>query len=405
MKKIFYYILAISSCIIPGCGGCGHNTNTPAATPSVCASSPAPAASVQIDTEKLYQKAKEAQQSNDFEEAAALYKKILEKNPNHHKARKRLGEIYYFTGEYEPAIREFKKALEAKPPNAAAIKSNLVLCYLAVDRPESALPLIEKDLDEYSRWESHYSFLTQANYSLYMMEKNQEKKKKIIETIKTELSEGIKETTIPYTKSMLKASLALFEGDRKKTSAELGNALKEAQQDRDRISILFLLGALEDENGNRKEALNFFRQTVESAEKTDTLDPSNLMDGIYALWIYSYYEKKPMTIRNLDSITGQLRGGIREPETEVFAGKLKEYIAAHANNNHTKALSLLKDIENSIMDESIEGDYLYDGIYKPYILKFLYTLAAEESDKADKREMKAEYEKKLKQIKSGKFPY
>jgi tetratricopeptide (TPR) repeat protein len=403
MKKILIYtIMIICLGLYSGCARNGNNKPGDLKPASPAAASPSN--SPGEETERLYQKAKDAQQSNEFDEATAIYKKILEKSPNHYRARKRLGEIYYLTGEYEPAIREFKIALEQNPPNGAAIKSNLVLCYLAVDRPESAISFISKDIDEYSRWGTHYSFLAQADYSIYMMEKKPEVRKRMLNKIRTDLAQGISQTEDEYAKSMLKASLSLFEGKRKYAGKELLEAYRQTKQDRDRTSIMFLAGALAHENENTEATVKYFKQVLESSKNSDSLDPSNLMDCIYAYWYICHYDNKKMKLEELESLIRQIRGGIREPETEVFTEKLKEYIGAYSNNNYRKAAAALQDIENSIMDESIEGDYLYSGIYKPFILQFLYKQLSDTATKAKMEPVARKYKKMEETEKMRKFP-
>ena len=324
------------------------------------------------ETELLYQKGKDAQKAHDIEEATLIYKKILKDQPHHYRARKRLGEVYYMIGEYEPAIREFKQVLKDNPPNPGAAKSNLVLCYLAVDRPENALKYISPEIDQYSRWGTHYSFMIQALYSQYMLAKSKDEKDKLMGKIKKQLKKGINETEDKFPRSMLKAGLALFDGNKKEVKTNLEKALLSDSSGRDRVSILFLIGALEADSGNNSEAIKNFKQVLDFMDKSQLLEFQNFMDGFYSLWALEVYGKDyKLKFKDIQNLVERIPGGIREPEMQEFIAHIKDYIEAKDAGNNKKALESLEEIENCIKDESIEGDYFYDGIYKPFILKML----------------------------------
>lgn len=367
-------------------------------------SSSTPSPSGTINIENLYQKGKDAQKSFDLEEAEAIYKKILEIDPHHYRARKRLGEVYYIIGEYEPAIREFKKVLEENPPNPGAAKSNLVLCYLAVDRPENALEYISPEIDEYSRWGTHYSFLAQAEYARYILAGSPGEKKAILEKIKSGLKEGIEKTDSRYARSMLKASLALFDGNYNETGKYLKDALGQEESGRDRISMLFLLGAIRAREGNKKEAESYFKRVIENIKKNRRLNYQNFMDGFYSLWAMEEYGQYRIKYKDVNKIVEQIPGRIREPEAKDFLKHIEEYLSARDNKNYDEALQNLEAMENSIKDESIEGDYFYDGIYKPFIMSLLYRAIGNMAKKAGKNKDAAGYYRKADTVLGEKFP-
>ncbi len=368
-------------------------------------SNPTPSLPGRINIENLYQKGKDAQKSFDLEEAEAIYKKILETDPHHYRARKRLGEVYYFIGEYEPAIREFKKVLEENPPNPGAAKSNLVLCYLAVDRPENALEYISPEIDEYSRWGTHYSFLAQAEYARFILAGSDKEKKVILEKIKSVLKEGIKKTDNQYARAMLRASLALFNGNYNETGKYLKDALGQEESGRDRISMLFLIGAIRAREGNKKKAESYFKRVLENIKKNRRLNYRSFMDGFYSLWAMEEYGQYILKYKDINEIVEQIPGRIREPETKDFLKHVEEYLSARENKNYGDALQSLEAMENSIKDESIEGDYFYDGIYKPFIMNLLYRAMGNMARKAGKNKDAAEYHKKANTVSREKFPF
>ena len=356
--------------------------------------------------ESLYQKGKDAQMSHDIEEAMAVYKKILEKDPNHFRARKRLGEVYYMTGEYEPAIREFKKVLKDSPSDTGAVKSNLILCYLAVDRPENAMKYISPEIDRYSRWGTHYSFKAQALYSMYMLSDSKEEKAKLLQEIKTQLKKGTEDCEPEFGRAMLKASLALFYGEKDEIITNFRQALSDENTGRDRVSILFLLGALEAETGKQKESLQNFREVTDLMEKAETLEFQNFMDGFYSLWALDIYgdHNDKLAVKDIRNLVERIPGGIKEPEMNEFIGHIESYIEMKNKGNFKEALTNLKAMENSIKDESIEGDYFYDGIYKPFIMNLLYTRMSETAQKAGDKKLQEQYKNRGLEMLKRKFP-
>jgi len=393
LSFLFLASFCLTITILPGC----NRQKTDGSIPS-------PSPSKTINIENLYQKGKDAQRSFDLEEAEVIYKKILEIDPHHYRARKRLGEVYYFIGEYEPAIREFKKVLEENPPNSGAAKSNLVLCYLAVDRPENAMEYISPEIDEYSRWGTHYSFLAQAQYARFILAGSGTERKEILRKIRSVLKEGIKKNDAPYINSMLSASLSLFNGNYNQTGKYLESALGQEESGRDRISMLFLIGAINVREGNRKRAESYFKKVIENIKKNRRLNFQNFMDGFYSLWALEEFGQYKLRYKDVNEIVEQIPGGIKEPEARDFLKHVEEYISARDNRNYNEALQNLKDMENSIKDESIEGDYFFDGIYRPFIMSLLYRSMGNIAKKAGKENDASVYYGKAGAVLGEKFP-
>lgn len=389
--------------IITGCQKKNKNDLSPTPKPQASILSESP---VTENPDSLYRKGKDAQMSHDIEEATAIYRKILEKDPGYFKARKRLGEVYYMIGEYEPAIREFKRVLEDNPTDSGAVRSNLILCYLAVDRPENAMKYISPEIDRYSRWGTHYSFKAQALYSMFMLSDSKEEKTKLLSEIKRQLNKGTEDCEPELGRAMLKASLALFNGDKNEIKLNFRKALLDDNTGRDRVSILFLLGALEAEEGNNKESLQRFKEALDLMEKANTLEFQNFMDGFYSLWALETYgeNKSRMTVEEIKNLMERIPGGIREPEMKDFIGHAENYLKAKNLSNYREALTHLQAMENSIKDESIEGDYFYDGIYKPFIMNMLYGRMSETAGKTGDKKLQKYYNDEAIKVKKEKFP-
>jgi len=396
--SITLILIAFMSALMVSCESQLKKGAQPTKSPSQLASNE------KDDLELLYQKGKEAQKSFDLDEATIIYKKILERDPHHYRSRKRLGEIYYIVGEYEPAIREFKKVIEENPRNPGAAKSNLVLCYLAVDRPENALKYISPEIDRYSRWGTHYSFLTQALYSQYMLSESKDEKEKILSRIKNELKKGIGETENTFGRSMLKASSAMFENKPAQVKKNLEKALLEESSGRDRVSILFLVGALEAREGKNKKALAGFQQVLNVIHKSNRLEFQNFMDGFYSLMAKEVFGKDTLRYDDIKSLIEKIPGGIREPEMKEFIEYIRDFLEERKSQNYGGALKNLQAMEKSIGDESIEGDYFYDGIYKPFILSLVYLEMGRTAKMAGDSRKAEEYYLKARKITQKSFP-
>ena len=59
-------------------------------------------------------------QQKNYEQAITYYLEELSENPDHFRARERLGFAYFKTGQLDKAIQEFERALEQKPEDPSA---------------------------------------------------------------------------------------------------------------------------------------------------------------------------------------------------------------------------------------------------------------------------------------------
>ncbi len=322
-----------------------------------------------FDPEVAYQRAKEYESNFQFEKARKLFEKVVDNTPKgstlQTRARVHLGKIYYWCGDYEPAIREFKKALDGTPLNPAAVKSNLVLSYLASDRPNDALKYVSSEIDPYSKWKTHYSFLAQIRYAQFCLYKDFS----YLSKLKEELKRGIDETSDPFAKRMMLASLHLFQGEYESVLEDLTLASKMAQNPKDEMSILFLCGALSYRQGNVEKARQFFKRVISKGDNLEVLDPKSFMDWFYSYW---FIHRGKMDVLAISSAMEKVEGGFGDPEGEAFIKFIKGYAEAYREGKWDEALSYTKKMEASILDESTEGDFFYDGVYKPFILSLLY---------------------------------
>lgn len=408
IHKILIFLLFVTALIFnSSCTRTAENDSTPSPPPAAQKENSSETLKDDISEGKslelLYQKGRDAQAMGDFQQAKEIYSQVIEKDSGHYRARGRLGEIYFAIGEYEPAIREFRRVLDENPPNPGAAKSNLVLCYLAVDRPENALEYISSEIDAYSRWNTHLSFLAQAYYAQYLLAhtsiEEEEMYKKIIGT----LQEGIESSPNPIAANMLRASLAIFKNEPNQVKVYLKDALNSNPPSADHISILFLLGALEAREKRNEEAKEYFHQVMEVIDRNKMLHFQNFMDGFYSLWAIYVLEGEPVSAQRLKSVSKKIPGGLREPEMLAFIDSFIQYIEAKEKGDMQKAVVHLKRMEQSIKDESIEGDYFYDALYKPFNKFILYEEMAKSALNAGDKAFSEEYGQKAKEILSKNF--
>ena len=93
--------------------------------------------------ESSFRTAKQFEASQDFGNAANEYRSILDRYPTAvPRVYQNLGVVLYYQRQYSEAIKAFKRGLELEP---AMVGSRLFLgiCYLNIEQPDKALPLLE----------------------------------------------------------------------------------------------------------------------------------------------------------------------------------------------------------------------------------------------------------------------
>ena len=93
--------------------------------------------------ETSFRSAKRFEASQDFAKAADAYRSILDRYPSTvPRVYQNLGVVLYYQRQYLEAIDAFKRGLELEP---AMVGSRLFLgiCYLNIEKPDEALPLLE----------------------------------------------------------------------------------------------------------------------------------------------------------------------------------------------------------------------------------------------------------------------
>ena len=93
--------------------------------------------------ESSFRSAKRFEASQDFAKAADEYRSILDRYPTAvPRVYQNLGVVRYYQRQYSEAIDAFKRGLELEP---AMVGSRLFLgiCYLNIEKPDKALPLLE----------------------------------------------------------------------------------------------------------------------------------------------------------------------------------------------------------------------------------------------------------------------
>ncbi len=105
------------------------------------------------DYEQIYQQARQAFESRDYQTALSLFQSLLTKNANHplaDNAQYWIGECHYALRQYDAAILDFQKVFTFPNSNKAAdAQFKLVLCYLKKGD-------LEKAREEFERLRSDY---------------------------------------------------------------------------------------------------------------------------------------------------------------------------------------------------------------------------------------------------------
>lgn len=389
-RVIRLFLLLLFALLLPGC--------SPA--PTAGGPAPAPHATASFDVDEAYQQAGGMERRFQLPQARRLYEEIADKAPPGHekvmRARAHLGKIYYWMGEYEPAIRELKAVLASSPENSGSARANLVLCYLASDRPAEAARHIQPDIDEYSRWGTRYSFLAQARYAQYLIDKDPAH----LQRMKMELREGSRTARGDYARLMLQGSLHLVEGSFPGLLDCLKKAIPLAPEGRDRISTLFMAGALERMTGQGKEGQEYFRRVVQEAGGETSLDRQSFLDWIFAGWAMG----NPPAAALVREMAQRLPGGAGEPELTEFISRIEGLASASEAKDWPKALECLDGMEKGIADESVEGDYLFHAIYKPFIMGLIFREKSRLHSLCKEKEKAAAFGKRAAAIQKPVFP-
>ncbi len=110
--------------------------------------------SPKLSPERQYEKACQAYAKHHFDEAMALFKKFLQRYPEHdlaHNAQYLLGETYYDMEDYPNAILAFKEVVKHYPERSRAPDALLKIghSYVALDDLENARTYLERVIKIY----------------------------------------------------------------------------------------------------------------------------------------------------------------------------------------------------------------------------------------------------------------
>jgi tetratricopeptide (TPR) repeat protein len=97
--------------------------------------------------EELWKEAAEAQQAQDFDRAASLYRRILAKQPDLTEAEVNLGLMLHLAGKPRDAIASFERVL-VRHPDLFAPNFLTGMDYLKLDNPARAIPYLERATKE-----------------------------------------------------------------------------------------------------------------------------------------------------------------------------------------------------------------------------------------------------------------
>src|ERR1700722_18262862 len=97
--------------------------------------------------EELWKEAAAAQQAQEFDRAAALYRKILVMQPDLTEAEVNLGLTLHLAGNIKDAIASFEHVL-VRHPDLFVPNFLTGMDYLKLDNPASAIPYLEKATKE-----------------------------------------------------------------------------------------------------------------------------------------------------------------------------------------------------------------------------------------------------------------
>lgn len=325
-----------------------------------------------FDPEKAFTEAAALEKVRKLDQAGKIYEEIISKapasSPYRVQSRVRLGEICFRIGEYEPAIRELKAALDENPPEPGLVKALIARCYLASDRPTESLKYISQETDKYSPWGTHRIIQAQAIYAQYLMEKD----KKYLEELKTKIEEGIKESKKPLEKYMLTACSNLLNADFVKLEDDLENAgaALEEPYGKDYYTTYFVLGALKYMTGDKKRAVVDYNRIYNKFVANPT--PESAPEYIFSMWALSRTNYKSDDFDKLQNAIKKIKFSVRDPETADLLKNVGNFVTARQSRKPILALPFLENLEKRINDESIEGDFFFDRVTRPFILGLIY---------------------------------
>ena len=397
------FALLLLSVLIIAVPGCSPKDSPPFFSPTPVA--PAPQKTLQsADVRKGLEEAEKLKMMGNLPGARRLLEEIIDRgsptDPLLMEARRQVAPIYHQMGEYEPAIREYRIILDSNPANPLPLKAELARAYMAGDRPREVPPLIEPGMDPYCRWGTCFSLLARSRYATYLVTGDEE----YLQEMKSDLEEGLKSSSSPVAKHMLSASLSLMQSDFSSTASHLKKCLEADPSLRDQVSNLFLAGAISVALGRRDEGAGSFEEVLTRLKESDKIDPKNLMDGFFAMLALKVLSGRPLEIRDVREVQGRDFPPLKDPEMLSFVETFQDYATAGDTAGDDDALDCLMEMSRIIEDESIEGDYFFDVIYRPFNQAMIFTLAGEILDRKQKTDSGEEYRQKAGRLLQLRFP-
>lgn len=99
-----------------------------------------------------------------YDRAIELLERAVEIQPKYLPGRTNLANLYFQAGRLIDAEQEYLRSMELDPENPET-NLNLAQLYLRTNRPEKAIPLLEKFLEEYPQHEGAVKLLEIARGS------------------------------------------------------------------------------------------------------------------------------------------------------------------------------------------------------------------------------------------------
>lgn len=297
----------------------------------------------------------------NFKQAAALYKKCLEVNPNSDAAAFQLAGIYMMAQDYEIAKKLTKKAISIDPDNYW-YKVQLTQLHMINNEPDSAIAVYERILE---KWPGKVEVRFQIS-RLYSETGRENKALKILNDIERE--NGISEPV-----SLLKESIYLKQGKQDLAVAELLALIELTPEE---VRYLGVLAELYTTLDRKEDAKRTYKKIFE-------IEPNN---GVAQLSMAEFYRLE----NNTDKQFEYLAIAFRNPSLQLDR-KMGVMIDFLTNQDSFKESKTRIESLINILENEYPGDYRVRTAKADYFTKLeKYKEALSEYDEVLK-EQKGNY--------------
>ncbi len=308
---------------------------------------------------KMLEMAKSLDKQGKWYEALKYAEVAVMAEPQNVEMLKMAGLLYSKTGEEGLAI-PFLATVLKKRPYDHRIKYVLKNLYLLEGEPRRAISLIDLNIDQYSRFGTHWGDLAEAYFMLSKMEPNNQQVKKKVEYA---LNKAISYWKVPRKEKIeLQLSKALFKGDFNEALEILDRLEAVTIDPRIETRIIYNKALLNLALGRWEKAYKGFEDTISRVDQKRKIGQGESYMALMSAWAFDVIGVKPLTPREAVRIFKR----VREPdhsyrlEFSFILGYLKNRKAG----NFKEAVNNLIKLQKKRNLEPI-GDFVQDIVQVP----------------------------------------